>query len=72
MIYKTLKVGDIVVVDDKLIGIREYPVKKILGNKGITDYMVFNKRIYPNGNVYELGERDGYFYTRRIYIKTND
>lgn len=66
--FELLKVGDIVIVDDAVLGIKECPVKEIIGNKAITDYMIFNKRIYPNGDIYELGVIHP-MYTRSIYKK---
>ena len=51
-----LKVGDIVAVSNAIMGLKEYPVMSIIGNKAITAFRIFNKRIYPGGNIYEYGK----------------
>lgn len=51
-----LSVGDIVIVSTVLGGEKEYPVIEIEGNKAITKFRVFNKRIYSGGNIYEYGK----------------
>ena len=55
-----LSVGDIIVVSTVLTGQREYPVKRIEGNKAITDFRVFNTLIYWGNTVYEYGIRGNY------------
>lgn len=54
---KKIQVGDIIVVSNPLFGLREYPVTKIEGSKAITDFRVFNTKIYPPNMVYEYGKR---------------
>ena len=54
-----LEVGDIIVVSTALTGIREYSVLRITGNKAITDFRVFNRRIWDGGAIYEYGKRYG-------------
>jgi hypothetical protein len=56
---RKLEVGDIVVVSTALTGLREYAVKKIEGNRAITDFRIFNRRIWDGGAVYEYGKRYG-------------
>lgn len=56
---KYLEVGDIVIVSTILTGLSEYPVKKIEGNKAITAFRVFHRKIYVHGHVYEYGKRYG-------------
>lgn len=53
-----LKVGDIIIVSTVLCGKREYRVKRIVGNRAITDFRIFNKKIYSNGNIYEFGKHN--------------
>lgn len=67
---KTLKEGDIVIVSNALSGLREYPVKKIIGNKAITDFRTFNRKIYPGGYIYEYGKRA--YSTDNSYWVKND
>jgi len=50
-----LEKDDVIIVSTVLSGEREYVVKEIIGNKAITDFRTFNKKIYHNGIVYEMG-----------------
>ena len=54
-----LKVGDIIHVGNPLRKeeFSNYPVKEIIGNKAITDFRTFHKKIYCNKYVYEYGKR---------------
>lgn len=52
-----LEEGDTIIVSTVLGGLREYSVKKIDGNKAITDFRTFNTKIYTDGSVYEFGSR---------------
>ena len=54
-----LQEGDIIIVSTALGGEREYPVLSIEGEKAVTRFRIFNRRVYPGGNVYEFGERVG-------------
>jgi len=54
-----LEKGDIVVVSNALFGLSEYEVLRIEGNKAITKFRIFNKRIYTGRYVYEYGKRLG-------------
>ena len=62
-----LKKGDVIIVSTVLSGLREYPVKKIDGNKAITDFRIFDKKIY-HGSVYEF-EKGPYQTTNGYWIK---
>lgn len=55
---QSLEIGDIVIVSNALFGEREYIVKGVDGNKAMTDFRIFNTKIYPGGNIYEFGKRD--------------
>jgi len=50
-----LEVGDVVVVHNLLTGAREYPVLRIEGDKAVTKFRIFNRKIY-HSNVYEYGK----------------
>jgi hypothetical protein len=65
---ESLKEGDIVIVSTVIGGLREYPVKEIIGNKAITDFRIFNKKIYPGGSIYEYGKHP-YSTTNGYWIK---
>jgi len=52
-----LKVGDIIMVSTVIGGEKEYPVTKIIGNKAITDFRIFNIKIYTCNQVYEYGNK---------------
>ena len=54
-----LEKGDIIKVINPLLKdeYSKYPVKKIDGNKAITDFRDFNKKIYNEKYVYEYGKR---------------
>jgi len=56
---KFLEVGDIVIASNPLFknGERECLVTKIEGNKAITDFRTFNRKIYAPNMVYEFGKR---------------
>ena len=61
-----LQAGDIVVVHNALMQPKEYPVLRIKGNKAITGFRVFNRRIY-HGNVYEYGKPFHSAWYKNIY-----
>lgn len=53
-----LKIGDIIIVSTVIGGEKEYPVKGINGNKAITDFRIFNTKIYCGGQIYEFGNHN--------------
>ena len=65
-----LNPGDIVIVSTVLGGEREYPVSRVEGNKAFTRFRVFNRNIYPGGNIYEYG-KSANSTTNGYWIKTH-
>jgi len=60
----------VVVVNNALFGLSEYPVKRIDGNRAITDFRTFNAKIYPGGYLFEFGKRNTSQWDNRYWIKT--
>ncbi|OFW47576.1 MAG: hypothetical protein A2163_00710 [Actinobacteria bacterium RBG_13_35_12] len=52
-----LKAGDTIIASTVLSGEKEYHVKEIVGNKAITDFRIFNTKIYLGFQIYEFGKR---------------
>jgi len=52
-----LQVGDKISVNNALTGERVYPVRSVDGNRAITDFRTFNRKVYLGGRVYEYGKK---------------
>ena len=70
-----LEIGDIVEVCNHIRKkeFSMYLVKKIEGNKAITDFRIFNRKIYHNKYVYEYGKKlNPYYNNTYIALKTQN
>lgn len=66
-----LEVGDIVIVHNPLRDPEklQYPVTRIEGNKAITAFRTFNRKIYCKKYVYEYGKRFNPVYMNTYVVK---
>lgn len=70
---KLLEIDDIVIVNNALIGEREYPVTDVGKDWAKTNFRTFNRVIKANGIVTEYKKRGGgSFYDNEYYLKEND
>jgi len=67
-----LEIGDIVIVNNPLIEATRYPVTSINGNKAITGFRNFNRKIYNGKYVYEFGKRLSPVYNNTYIVEKNN
>lgn len=68
---KKLEIGDIITVYNPLLDPEKskYPVTKIEGNKAITKFRNFNRKIYNGKYVYEYGKRLNGIYNNTYIVE---